>query len=662
MKLLLTISITFLLCIASANAQPGDSLKVLLQNSTTDSARVKILGQISWKHIVDRQFDSARHFADYIRQIAKKTNNDEAKALSEFYYGVIARHQSDYTQALVHLKQYINWFKQKGDSTRVAYGLFQVSAVNSQMGKYPESLATSYRILAIYESAKSPFDIGYTLNSIGVIYRKMKRPDDAIRVYKKALTLYDSLDALEDKANVLGNLANVYTDLKEFEKARGYYTQALQVDREINYAWGIAYDLENIGNMLNQLSLPDSALHYQLEALTIREKLGQKNEIAVSCKQVGHTYFLLDQLARAEQYLSRGLGIAREIDAKPLMRDMHQILAQVYASMKEYDQAYESHQVFAQLQDSIISEETNRQLHELQARYEAVEKDKQITMLAKENEIQVREAQRQSTLKKTFIAGFALLGILTILLIYIFRQRLKSQKAMAVKDREITELKFKGQMAELEMKALRAQINPHFLFNCMNSINRMIYENKNDEASRYLTRFSKLVRLILENTERSVVTLRDELELLESYIQLESLRFKSRIDFLITVDESVNRDATYLPAMILQPFVENAIWHGLMHLDPERKGKLQIHVFQNDGVLHCSIEDNGVGREYARMVEEKSVWKSKSLGMKITEERLRLLNKEHLQQLVSIIDLKDETQRGLGTRVEINIPVAAPEV
>jgi LytS/YehU family sensor histidine kinase len=250
-----------------------------------------------------------------------------------------------------------------------------------------------------------------------------------------------------------------------------------------------------------------------------------------------------------------------------------------------------------------------------------------------------------------------LITLLAGSVIYTTHQRLKNQKLLAEKDKEIKEVNFKQQLSELEMKALRAQINPHFLYNCMNSINRMILEKENEMASQYLAKFSKLVRLILENAEKPTVSLQNELAMLEAYINLEGLRFKGKINYTISVDESVDPDATYLPSMVLQPFVENAIWHGLMNKKNGVSGMIKISVKEENEILNCSIEDNGIGREAARELREKSVLKTKSMGMKITEERLKLIAKEGWEKLVHIIDLKDQLNQALGTRVEITIPL-----
>jgi sensor histidine kinase YesM len=215
----------------------------------------------------------------------------------------------------------------------------------------------------------------------------------------------------------------------------------------------------------------------------------------------------------------------------------------------------------------------------------------------------------------------------------------------------------KREVSELEMKALRAQINPHFIFNSMNSINTMILEGDTEGASHYLSKFSKLIRLILENSENNSVSLQNELAMLESYIQLENLRFKGRIKYNIQVSETIDKENTTLPSMVLQPFIENAIWHGLMHKQSDVKGMINIAIAEEDDMLLCTIEDNGVGRDRAVKLEEKSILKTKSMGLQITENRLRLLNKNRPAKLIHIIDLKDSYDNASGTRVDIRIPL-----
>ena len=212
-------------------------------------------------------------------------------------------------------------------------------------------------------------------------------------------------------------------------------------------------------------------------------------------------------------------------------------------------------------------------------------------------------------------------------------------------------------MAEVEMQALRAQMNPHFIFNCLNSINRYIVKSDQATASLYLTRFAKLIRLILDNSNTKNVMLSNELEALRLYIEMEALRFEKKFTYQVIVDNNVNADSVEVPPLIIQPYVENAIWHGLLH--KENCGQLTIRVRMiNESMLECIIEDNGVGREKAKIMKSKSATTRKSLGMQLTESRISLLNKHAaLNASIEIIDLENAAHEAGGTKVILNIPV-----
>jgi LytS/YehU family sensor histidine kinase len=212
-------------------------------------------------------------------------------------------------------------------------------------------------------------------------------------------------------------------------------------------------------------------------------------------------------------------------------------------------------------------------------------------------------------------------------------------------------------MADVEMQALRAQMNPHFIFNCLNSINRYIVKSDQATASLYLTRFAKLIRLILDNSNSKNVILSNELEALKLYIEMEALRFDKKFTYSIVIDEEVKADTIEVPPLIIQPYVENAIWHGLLHKETE--GYLLIYISRlSENMIQCVIEDNGIGRDKAKELKSKSAITRKSLGMKLTESRLSLLNKyAELTASVDIIDLKTDSEGAEGTKVVLKIPI-----
>jgi ligand-binding sensor domain-containing protein len=210
----------------------------------------------------------------------------------------------------------------------------------------------------------------------------------------------------------------------------------------------------------------------------------------------------------------------------------------------------------------------------------------------------------------------------------------------------------KQKIAETEMAALRVQMNPHFIFNSLNSINSFIVENKTHLASDYLTKFSRLIRLILDNSKNEIITLEKELETLKLYLLMERLRFQNKFDYQVFVDKEIDDEQVKIPPMIIQPYAENAIWHGLMH--QPGNGKLDIRVKKSpegEGI-QVVVEDNGIGRARAAELKSKNTNTRKSYGMQITSERIKHLNKNNT---VEISDIKNGEEIVVGTRVTINL-------
>lgn len=234
------------------------------------------------------------------------------------------------------------------------------------------------------------------------------------------------------------------------------------------------------------------------------------------------------------------------------------------------------------------------------------------------------------------------------------KQKFRKQLERSENERQMAEMKQKA--TELEMQALRAQMNPHFIFNSLNSINRFILQNNREQASEFLTKFSKLVRMILQNSAVSLITLESELESLELYLNLEALRFDYHFDYKISVPGDMDISALQIPPLILQPYVENAIWHGLMH--KEEKGHLNIDLSEENDHLYFKITDNGIGREKATALSSKSATKHKSMGLRITAHRIAMLqNSEKMESPVTINDLVNADSSAAGTEVIIKLPV-----
>lgn len=223
--------------------------------------------------------------------------------------------------------------------------------------------------------------------------------------------------------------------------------------------------------------------------------------------------------------------------------------------------------------------------------------------------------------------------------------------------RETEKANIRQQLADLEVKALRAQMNPHFIFNALNSVQNFMLKNNVREASRYLSKFARLMRLILENSENQYVVLAREVELLRYYTELEALRFNQRFQFDIEIDSKIDPEKTSIPGMLIQPHLENAIWHGLMHKDGP--GHVRVRFLQNGPAsLRCEIEDDGIGRARARDIEKDRPTRHRSAGVTNIRQRLELLNARLEDDIhLEIIDLHDSEGHPCGTKVVVKMPI-----
>lgn len=250
-----------------------------------------------------------------------------------------------------------------------------------------------------------------------------------------------------------------------------------------------------------------------------------------------------------------------------------------------------------------------------------------------------------------FIVGSLFLTSAYLLYRYLISRAKKEERLKA---------DFEHQVSEIQMQALRAQMNPHFLFNSLNSIKYFAISKTKDETAAYLSKFSMLVRAILNNSKSRTISLKDELDALQLYIEIEHLRLDGKFDYQIDIDSGIHIKQAQIPPMILQPYVENAIWHGLMHKDG--RGKLLVQVKDMGHQIQCVIEDNGIGRLKASEFRGKQTDHKKSVGMQITSDRIALINRiYHIDTQVHVIDLMDEKGMASGTRVVINVPLIHDE-
>jgi tetratricopeptide (TPR) repeat protein len=366
---------------------------------------------------------------------------------------------------------------------------------------------------------------------------------------------------------------------------------------------------------------------------------GGTNALANVYGNIGNIYRDWERYPEAIDNYNKSIELAKQSHDMYNLSWLYSDISKLYERTGDYRQAYQNQVLATVYGDSLASKNYQQTLAGARAQYEA---DK----IAKELELLSVKLQRNRLLTWVLIGGLALIASVTISLIN--RARLKSRQRIAAMNHTIS---------ELNQTNLRQQMNPHFIFNTLNSIQYYVFQNDKIASNNYMTKFASLIRKTLENSRHTEISIKEELDALRLYLELEELRFKEKFDWTIRVDDEIDTLAYKIPTMLIQPYVENAISHGLMNKE-NGKGFLQVELQLQNGQILCTIEDNGIGRAKAMEIRQQRNNNHQSLGTNITESRLKLVNELYGKGMkVLYTDLQDTDGQPAGTKVEINIPI-----
>lgn len=661
-----------------------------------DSIRVNCLNQLGALYLLAEKKDSANYFAEKAGEEAKQLNFAYGIAQSLALKAQILKHfDDDFARSEQLAKESLSWFEKTNNKEGIDVVYFYLAYNALAQSKFPEAIDYAKKNYAFAKQGGDPSKIFNAFLWTFAIYRQS---GDYERSFSYAREAYDLALKADNKmriSKILYGTAQLYMLIEDYPSALVYFRKVLAMDDEQTVDERIKTDNDiwfkmEFAETLSHLGMFDSAWHYYkiykpakdkniylrvywvstgecfyLEkdyynalrnfqlALPEHRKLNDRNEIMRVLLDIGRTYISLDKSSTALSYVKEGLDLALQTKSKQYIRDGYQILSAAYDKLHQPGNANIYFRKYVMMRDSVLNDQAK-------AKFAAYKYEQQIALMSKEKQIARQQLEiqhqklKQELLQKRILTG----GIIaTILLgsIAVFVIMSKRRHELAIQKLESEKMKanFEKQSAELKMELLRTQMNPHFIFNSLGSINLFILKNNKAQASEYLSKFSRLIRLILQNSQESVIDIETELEALRLYLELESLRFDERFDYKIIVDEEVMAAAVKIPPMIIQPFVENAIWHGLMQ--KEEKGYLEIHLYRQEGALFCKITDNGIGRKKAAKIKSKSSLIHKSMGMQITAERLSLA-KEKNSSYVTVTDLVLPSGAAAGTEVLIRYP------
>ena len=531
--------------------------------------------------------------------------------------------------------------------------LYRISICYYRIGRNYKSFETIQKAMALARSTNDSISIRNVLHRQAWIYWKLERYDEALasmeeymeisrrRNYKITLSLnryYNGSASFyhskgdHAKARMIGDSAIHYAQIMESPKSIG-----LAISNKVMY-----YPEGSAENFENRLKEINEALEINHD-MNDREQLGSNyGVLAIIHKNKGNFKEAIDAF-----HLS--LDYASTIGDMPRVLIAYKGLGDSYNSIGMFDKAYLYKNKEHALYKEIYGLSDINQIFDLEktiAESQAAQKISQLEIQKNQSEA---DLQRQKF--NSWLLGLGLISFLLVAAFFTYRQR-QIQKLNEI----ILEQKSKEQIRDLEKTALRSQMNPHFMFNSLNSIKSYIATNEPRIATRFLNKFAQLMRIILSNSQEQEVLLAQEIRALQLYIELEQFRLKNGFDFSIEIDPELQKEEYVVPPLIVQPYVENSIWHGLVNKSGHKQ--LQITISKKGDNMLIKISDNGIGRRASEVLNKEKPNTYKSYGMKITKDRLRL-NDDAFEEKsnIKILDKVDPQGNPLGTEVSIYLPL-----
>ncbi|HUV01243.1 MAG TPA: histidine kinase [Bacteroidales bacterium] len=612
----------------------------LVSGSKSDTAMINSIARNGFKYLSKPvMLEKSKALIDSAELICDK-KNIEITPLLHLLKANYSLWTEDYTSAAEEAQKAMKKAESSGEKFILAKTMIFMGNYYFQMGLFPEGMNYFEKSIELSKREKLRGIIPTSYDGESKIYRKV----GDLKGYRQSLQMMiDAAFAENDTSHLeagFSRLGTSFTDEKDryFRQADSLLRRSLEISLIKKDTGVTAFSLANIGWNFYLEKMYDSSLYNYNRSLKYSIPANLNSASANSLGNIGTIYRDLGKPEAAISFYEKGIEQAKEVNDWYDLYWIYMDMSKLYLSIKDTSNAYKSYVLYKKFWDAYISKENTQGLTDTRLRYEFENHNKEVELLS-------LRLKNQRILNYGF-SGFIVLGLAIGLL--LFRgSKLKAK-------RRISEMNHK--ISEITQANLRQQMNPHFIFNTLNSIQYYMYQHDKLATNNYLTKFSNLMRKILDNSQHTSIPLNDEITALNLYLELESIRFKDKFDYEIKVDEEIDPLLYKIPTMLIQPYVENSICHGLM--PREGKGSVRIDIKLEKDFLLCTIEDNGIGRNAARERNLKRETNHNSLGTQITTSRLDLVNALYGTSLKTVYtDLKNENGESAGTRVEIHIPI-----
>ncbi len=585
--------------------------------------------------------------------ITKSENTDTNKIHALVDLAAIYYHDNlDSSQLLIskalQLSRQNNFRRGEGFSNTAFSGYY------FQKGELDSALIYANKGADILESIGDKKHVLAAYNNMALIYNNMEKPQQAIEIYLKIYDLIKDKKPSVQHMAICNNLAVAYGNDKQLQQSKEWFQKVLDYAKQMNHPMGLVYGYNGIASVNVELNELEEAIENSLKSLTLSKEYQMDKPLIDSYQNLGKVYRKKKEYSKSNKYLLEGKILAKKHGVNRNLEVIYHQLALNYKNLNQYQKALEYTNNYHTVKDSIFSENKIKLIEELEKKYETAELEKKQVQiefekeqLSKEKELLDIKAQRsRGYFIVSIIVGLFIVGLI---LVFFYQQQAKKKAQLIQIKLEETkkQLELEQQSRESELTALRSQMNPHFVFNALNSIQEYIITNKKELAGDYLGLFADLMRRYLDQSQQNFINIEEEIETLEMYLQLEKVRFEDNFTYTIDVDDKVDTFSEQIPVMIIQPFVENAVKHGLLHKKGERK--LQVGFKKENQKLIVEVIDNGVGREQSKKINQQRK-NHTSYATSAIQKRIKLLNEGYGQNIkVKYTDLSQ------GTKVELEI-------
>ncbi|TVQ89457.1 MAG: hypothetical protein EA393_07035 [Bacteroidetes bacterium] len=478
-----------------------------------------------------------------------------------------------------------------------------------------------------------------TYLKIGRLYNDWSKPQLGVEYIRQSLFYSREAGFQRREAEALTTLGDIYLFMIQADSALVYYNTAKSIYENMEHKQGLAEIHESIGSFCSsQLAYTEAGKNYSVSQ-QLYEELEMLASLAGVLVKQGNILGSQGYLYQAIDKYSQGLEIGLKLNMPHLKMNAYSGLSEVFLVLGEIEESFLNYKKYHEMKDLLFTMESNRYLTEIETQYETEQNRQKLLLLESQNKLS-QEREARSKMIILVMVGFIVIMLLWILL-YLRHNRLKNGH----------------ERIQLQLKLFRSQMNPHFIFNSLGSIQSSILNEEPDKAVKYLSRFSRLMRNILDSSDNEKVTLSTELATIENYLELQKARFTKKFDYKITGKENLDADTIYIPPMLAQPFIENSIEHGIRYL--EKKGFINVSFHLDDSVLFMEVEDNGIGRKRAGEIARLQDKDHQSMAIQITRRRIEVINKQSARDIrFEIKDLYDDKKTATGTKVTFEIPVS----